>query len=226
VPRSNGSISCVSGSPRPGGLPVYSNRHDRRGTTPRGAHVCLDGLCHKHVNPSDSLCYISAHALSGLGRCRVTVHRALPCADACQGVALHGGYHPGRDGSSVENPYANPLASRTGCNITVCRSFLPNSHSSRNEGAVIAQTTVCPCKQRKGNAPVSSSTGQRPVIPSAITAEALKGRKPGYVSACALSGLGCCRVIIHRALPCADACQGVALSYRIVIKSGTKNKNE
>jgi hypothetical protein len=47
----------------------------------------------------------------------------------------------------------------------------------------IAQTTVRPCERRKGNALMSNSTGQRPVIPSAITTEALKGRKP-------LDGLG------------------------------------
>ncbi|MDR3193878.1 MAG: hypothetical protein LBT76_01125, partial [Tannerella sp.] len=50
--------------------------------------------------------------------------------------------HPGRDGSSVENRYAGPLASRTGCNLTGHRLFLPNSHSSRNDGGVNAQTTA------------------------------------------------------------------------------------
>jgi hypothetical protein len=40
--------------------------------------------------------------------------------------------HPVRDDSSVENRYADPLASRTGCNLNVRRLFLPNSHSSRN----------------------------------------------------------------------------------------------
>jgi hypothetical protein len=62
--------------------------------------------------------------------------------------------HPVRDGSSVENPYAAPLASRTGCNINGRRQFLPNSHSSRNadttarhceRSAAIAQTTDKRC---------------------------------------------------------------------------------
>jgi hypothetical protein len=61
------------------------------------------------------------------------------------GSEAHGGHaggtsvHPGRDGSPVENPSAGALASRTGCNITVRRPFLPNSHSSRNGGATNAR---------------------------------------------------------------------------------------
>jgi hypothetical protein len=48
--------------------------------------------------------------------------------------------HSVRDGSSVENRSANPLASRTGCNINGQWLFLPNSHSSRNGGAVSPRT--------------------------------------------------------------------------------------
>ncbi|MDR3194201.1 MAG: hypothetical protein LBT76_02775 [Tannerella sp.] len=61
---------------------------------------------------------------------------ACPLAD--RGEATH----PVGDGSSVENRSVDPLASRTGCNINVSLSFLPNSHSSRNGGAAIARTTV------------------------------------------------------------------------------------
>jgi hypothetical protein len=51
--------------------------------------------------------------------------------------------HPGRDGSSVENPSASPLASRTGCNLNGRRLFLPNSRSSRNDGAAEAVQPCC-----------------------------------------------------------------------------------
>jgi hypothetical protein len=40
--------------PRPNGSHVYSNRHNRRGATPKESNVCRDGLGYKHVNPSDS----------------------------------------------------------------------------------------------------------------------------------------------------------------------------
>jgi hypothetical protein len=73
-----------------------------------------------------------------------------------------------------------------------------------------AHTQMRPCDRAatqttEGQRPLSSSTGQRPVIPPASTGVALKGRKPGFISARALSGLGDCRATIHRALPCAIA---------------------
>jgi hypothetical protein len=49
--------------------------------------------------------------------------------------------HPVGDGSSVASSCADPPASRTGCNAH--RLFLPNSHSSRNNGAV---ESAQPCR--------------------------------------------------------------------------------
>ncbi|MDR3194358.1 MAG: hypothetical protein LBT76_03580, partial [Tannerella sp.] len=60
----------------------------------------------------------------------------------CDRVERGEATHPVRDGSSVENRSAIPLASRTGCYVTGQWSFLPNFHSSRNGGAANAQTTL------------------------------------------------------------------------------------
>jgi hypothetical protein len=68
----------------------------------------------------------------------ITNKGACPLAECGKAI------HPVRDGSSVENRYAAPLASRTGCNINGRLTFLPNFHSSRNDGAVIVHITVQP----------------------------------------------------------------------------------
>jgi hypothetical protein len=110
-----------------------------------------NGDCANHLPPASSQGG-GGVVLAGMAVSASTNKGACPLAECPLAKRGNRGKaaHPVRDGSSVENPYAAPLASRTGCNINGRRLFLPNSHSSRNGGttarhcersAAIAQTT-------------------------------------------------------------------------------------